>query len=111
MPNPNKNELIELLDDHSRKQIANKYEVSVRTVARLLAGHRLFYSRPKKLTFEDATKIRELYLTDRYTQKELGEMFGVTQALIGRILNNLIHKAPNVTVAGAAATKVRLRWH
>jgi len=41
---------------------------------------------PKKLTARAVTKIRELYATGKHTQKELGQQFGVSQPLVGRIV-------------------------
>jgi len=41
-----------------------------------------------KLTVKVVNEIRELYMLDAYTQKELGEMHGVTHGTIGRALKN-----------------------
>jgi predicted XRE-type DNA-binding protein len=40
-----------------------------------------------KLTAEQVLEIRRLYATGDYTQKQLGEMFGVTRTMIGDIVN------------------------
>lgn len=40
-----------------------------------------------KLRRKDVIKIRKMYATGRYTQKALGEIFGVTQTHIWRIVN------------------------
>ena len=40
-----------------------------------------------KLREQDVILIRELYLTLRYTQRELGEMFGVANSTISQIVN------------------------
>ena len=39
------------------------------------------------LSENDITEIRELYKTNKYTQKQLGEMFSVDQSNICRIIN------------------------
>lgn len=41
-----------------------------------------------RLTQVQVDKIRELYKTNKYLQKELGKMFGVNQRHISRIINN-----------------------
>jgi DNA-binding XRE family transcriptional regulator len=41
-----------------------------------------------KLTQKEVLEIRQLYSTEKYTQKELGQKFGVTRSLIGYIINN-----------------------
>jgi len=46
-----------------------------------------------KLNMDKANKIRVLYATDKYTQQKLGKMFGVSQPLIGRIINNKVYKS------------------
>jgi len=45
-----------------------------------------------KLTGRDILKIRYLFSTGEYSQRELGEMFGVVQVNISRIVNNKIWK-------------------
>jgi len=42
-----------------------------------------------KLADEDVIEIRKLYATGRYTQAELGEMFGVDQTTISLIVNRV----------------------
>jgi predicted transcriptional regulator len=39
----------------------------------------------------DARTIRKMYETDRFTQKQLAAVFGVSQGMIGRIINNKAH--------------------
>lgn len=40
-----------------------------------------------KLTFKDAEIIRKLYGTGEFTQKELGELYGVTKSQINHVVN------------------------
>lgn len=44
--------------------------------------------RAQKLTIEQVEEIRELYATGKYTQEKVGEKFGVSQVMIGRIVRN-----------------------
>ncbi len=46
------------------------------------------YKPAKKISIDDAFKIRELYKEGCYFQKEIGLMFGLKQAQISRIVNN-----------------------
>jgi hypothetical protein len=46
----------------------------------------------KKNNIEVAEAVRKLYKTKRYTQKELGELSGLSQRQISRIVNNKIWK-------------------
>jgi len=41
-----------------------------------------------KLTWGEVDEIRELYKTGRFTQKELGEKYGMGHTIIGAIINN-----------------------
>lgn len=42
----------------------------------------------RKLTFDQAVEIRNLYKTGKYSQNQLGEMYGITRIVISRIINN-----------------------
>lgn len=55
-----------------------------------LHSHRILYNcgNNSKLTWEKAREIRELYKTERYTQKQLGNMFMVTRPCISRLVSN-----------------------
>lgn len=43
-----------------------------------------------KITPEKASEIKDLYATGSYYQRELGDMFGLTQSTISSIVNNKI---------------------
>lgn len=45
-------------------------------------------TRQCKINIQKANEIRELYKTDKYTQKELGEMYDLKQNYISKIINN-----------------------
>lgn len=55
-------------------------------------GYRTFYGENhanSKITMEIANKIRELYKSGNYYQRELGEIFGVSQPVVSRIILNI----------------------
>ena len=43
---------------------------------------------PTKITKNEANQIRQLYLTGKYKQSEIGEMFNLTQGTVGKIIRN-----------------------
>ena len=51
-----------------------------------------------KLTDEQIKEIRITYATGKYTQRSLGDCFGITQVHIGRIINNKTRS--NLTTQG-----------
>jgi hypothetical protein len=62
-----------------------------------------------KLSMEKAVKIRSLYATGEYSQQKIGDMFGVSQAAIGRVVNNVTYKQADVTFGGSATYHVQTR--
>jgi len=90
---PTKNELLPYIADLG--SAAKRFNKSERTVRRWLKEYELWVPRenygPGKLK-EHAKAIRALDATGKYTQMNLAEMFGVTQAAIGRVLNNIYYK-------------------
>lgn len=52
-------------------------------------------SRRRKLSFEDAEKIRQLYSTGNYSQRELARMFNMQQTNVGDIINFKTYKVVN----------------
>ncbi len=51
-------------------------------------NHKGELNQTSKLTCKDIKEIRNLYSTGKYTQKELGNMFGVVRQNIGKIINH-----------------------
>lgn len=54
-------------------------------------GYRTFFGEDhsnSKITLDIAEKIREMYKTGNFYQRELGEMFGIKQATVSRIILN-----------------------
>ncbi len=48
----------------------------------------------RKITFEDAQSIKELYSTKKYKQKELAKMYDMDQPSISRIINKKTYITP-----------------
>jgi hypothetical protein len=74
---------------------AKYFEVSTRTIRRWKQKEGTYQPKPgygpNKLSKDQVKKIKSL--GDSYNQTQLAKMFGVTQAMIGRILNNVSHKS------------------
>jgi transposase len=88
------------------KMAAKKFEVSERTIKRWLTFYKLYEpknSQPNKLNKAKANIIRDLDIQG-YTQKELAKMFNVSQANIGRIINNIYYKT-HIHLKGSAIVK------
>jgi len=85
---------------------AGAFGVSERTIRRWLDAEGLYRPTegygPNKLTEKQVEEIRRLHIQKKYTQAQLGKRFGVTQATIGRILNNIYHKKTDLKLGGAA---------
>lgn len=65
----------------------------------------------KRLTEVQACEIRTLYATEQYTQKQLAEIYEVSQSLICKIVNNLAHKqAPGLKVSGEAVVRLGYKY-
>jgi len=77
------------------KGATQTFHVTEQTVRRWLKHYNLYHPRtnygPKHLHKSIINEIKKLARTDKYTQKELGSKFGLTQAMIGRIVNGISH--------------------
>jgi DNA-binding XRE family transcriptional regulator len=96
---PKKEELI--LYQNNILGVSEHFNVSKRTARRWLKRHNLLESKncvPNKLK-DCYLEIRRL--EDKYTQKQLAEMYDVTQAAIGKIVNNISYKT-NLQIKGSA---------
>lgn len=100
---PTKKQLLSYVGNF--KSAAKKFDVSERTIRRWMKEHDIYEPKigfgPSKLDKRKAAKIRKLDACGKYTQTELAKMFNVTQATIGRILNNIYYKVP-FTIQGSA---------
>jgi len=90
---------------------ATAFGVSERTIRRWLEAEGLYRPMegygPNKLTTKQVDEIRHLHTVKKYTQAQLGKRFGVTQATIGRIINNIYHKKADLKIGGAAIVSYR----
>tara|TARA_Y100000034_G_scaffold8039_1_gene8775 strand:- start:55 stop:378 length:324 start_codon:yes stop_codon:yes gene_type:complete len=101
-----KKELKELLSYLTKDQILKEYNISQSTLSRLLRKHN-FTKRgygAGKLNFSTAQEIRKM--AGDYTQKQLAELFEVSQPTIHKILNNVVYKSGGPKVTGEADVKV-----
>jgi hypothetical protein len=65
---------------------------------------------PGKLDLAKAQEIRRLYATDKYTQEELAEQYGVTEATIWRVVNYKIYRTfANPAFGGTADVSLTLQ--
>ncbi len=84
-----KEELFSMTD----RQVAALYTCSIRTVQRW--RKRLNVKRPGwgpgKLDMEKARRIRSHYFVEGLTQQEIADLYGVSQAAIGRVVNNVTY--------------------
>lgn len=105
-------ELQSLCGKFTIKQIAERFDCDPTTIHRWKREYGLTQPTWKKgkLTKLQARKIRELYNTDEYTQKELGKMFGVSQGMIGRIINNKAHPDRSIGFGGRADVTVNYNF-
>lgn len=62
-----------------------------------------------KLNFQKAQQIRRLYATDKYTQKELAAMFGVSETIIWRIVNYRAYRKTTQGFSGTADVHVSFK--
>lgn len=103
-----KEELEELLKTMTKQEILSAYNISQSTLSRLLSKYG-FTKRgygAGKLNYEIAQKIRKLYNTEKYTQKDLSKLFHVSQPTINKIINNVVYKSIGPKVTGEAEVKV-----
>jgi hypothetical protein len=101
----------EELETLSDREIGSKYGCSTRTVQRW--RKKLGVKRPGwgpgKLDMEKACEIRRLYFEEGKTQQELADMFGVSQAAIGRVVNNITYKERTLGLGGESPCSVNYR--
>lgn len=100
-----KDKLLEL----ELKEAAEYFEVSERTIRRWKKILEIYVPNskynPGKVGKEIATQIRNLDRSDNYTQKELAEIFDISQPMIGKIINNVAYRTG---ISGSAEVRVNL---
>lgn len=107
---PSKNDLLPYIND--LPGAAEAFNVSERTIRRWLESYKLYDPTPSygpgKLDEDTAKEIRSMYDTDKYTQSELAEMYGVTQPTIGKIVNNISYRVIDLHFGSHAEVKLNL---
>jgi len=114
---PASEELAAALASGTQDQAADAFGCSVRTVRRwvrtLGLGRRRAERKTRrvpKLDSERAKVIRTLYGTEEYTQTQLAAMFGVSQSMIARVVNNKAYREESLgTFSGSADVQVGYR--
>jgi len=98
-----KDKLLEL----GLKEAAEYFKVSERTIRRWKERLEIYIPeekyRPGKVGKEVATQIRNMDRSDNYTQKELAEIFHISQPMIGKIINNVAYKTG---ISGTAEVRI-----
>lgn len=97
-----------LTENLSIKEFAQKFSVAERTIRRWQQklgkyNPNLNY-KPNKIDRQTALKIRELDRNGDYTQKKLAEIFGISQPMIGKIVNNLAYRSG---LTGCASARIK----
>ena len=99
------------LQSHTDKELALRYRCSVRTVQRW--RKKLNIKRPgwgpRKLNMDKAREIRRRYWDDNLTQQELAELYQVSQAAIGRVVNNITYPEKKFEFGGESPCVVQYK--
>lgn len=101
----------EEFENWTDKMIADKYDCSVRTVQRWRSRLRIKRDGwgPGKLDYEKAREIRHIYNQRKMTQEALARLYGVSQAAIGRVVNNISYPEKAVGLSGESLCVVDYR--
>lgn len=100
-------ELKKILTQESRKFICESYQISRRTLNRILKDKDLTGFGLNRLDCQVVKEIRYFYQLNKFTQKELADKYNVSQSLISKIVNNEIHcNNTNFVISGEAEVKL-----
>jgi DNA-binding transcriptional regulator LsrR (DeoR family) len=106
-----KEDLIDFLRDHTQKEAATHFEVSLRTIERRVRKYNLERKGANKLSMDKANEIRNLYYNEDYTQIELANVFNVSQGTINKIVNHLSYREPAMgSFKGDAIIRVNFNY-
>lgn len=110
IPVPDRRDLEDAVKEGTQDAAASAFGCSVRTLRRWLRAEGIRKpraeprpARVRKLDSEVAKEMRSLYATDRYTQARLGEMFGVSQSMVARVVNNKAYPERALGFIGGSA--------
>lgn len=94
---------------HNLIEASIKFNKSERTIRRWMQKHKIYYPkeqyRPGKIDKKKADEIRRLERSSELTQKEIGEIYGISQVMVGKIINNQSH-VTNLKIGGEANAKL-----
>ncbi len=86
---------------HDIKGGAIYFNKSERTIRRWLQKHKIYFPdvkyRPGKVSKEMAKEIRAM---EHLPQAEIGKKYNISQAMVGRIINQINHK-PDLSLSGS----------
>jgi len=92
IPNPNNYPQVNHLDGNKLNNNIDNLEWCTNSQNQIHARNIGLKHNICRINMEIANRIRELYKTGRYYQRELGIMFGITQMQISVIINNRMWK-------------------
>lgn len=92
-----------LLSENSRHFICEQYQISRRTLNRVLKERGLVGFGIDRLDNKTVVEIRTLYNSKEFTQTELADKYNVSQSLISKIVNNAVHRNSTSFVIGGEA--------
>jgi hypothetical protein len=99
------------LQEYTDKELAVRYQCSVRTVQRW--RKKMNVNRPgwgpRKLNMEVAREIRRRYFGENLTQQQLAKMYRVSQAAIGRVVNNITYPEKKFGFGGESPCMVQYK--
>lgn len=101
--------LLTLVETNSNEEICKEFSISQRTLSRILHKRGMVRKNygPKGLTKEEKRTIRQLYADGIFTQKELGVKYGVSQAMICKVVNERLN---DLVFGGSADVRVGYRY-
>lgn len=85
-----KKKVVKLLDSYSQKELAQRFGVSVSTIAKLVPKNRVKYQRTRKFTTEQVRDIREQAKTR--TQVDIAKDYGVDSTAISQLVRGKTYK-------------------
>lgn len=103
-----KKELKVLIQQQTREVICIEYNISERTLGRILKEKNLINQNygPKGLSDADVMLIRNRYITEDVTQQTLAKEFKVSQAMICKIVNT----KTTLKLGGTATVKLGFNY-
>jgi len=96
-----------LLQEKSRQFICDHYQISRRTLNRVLKERGLTGFGLDRIDDKTVGEIRLLYSRKDFTQTELADKYHVSQSLISKIVNDVVHRnIANFVIGGEAEVKL-----